>query len=350
MVTCGWTNARNEHEWEATRIWRNRNVARYLGIDYTNDSQLADALSSAFPTLKNAHDLISETTGITHFYKAFRTETLKRVRRDSEKIWQACETAAAQGLKAPEKISRAYQILDGLGDVVVSGKRMRLTNGLSPLIASLDPNRGIPIINSKTRKLLRHLGFKSDTEGALALSGLIGSKGIRHSFDLDVYANTGTFPARSRSRKQDSSRRQIRELGLKSELRSTAHLAKQTRSIMKRHNELTNQFLAYVRMRYYEAQEADFDAFLPYWKDKEHVLVEAKTAATGPVGRTQVRQGIGQLFDYQHTHRSDFPEGKVRLALLLPSEPPVDISELLRSLKIEVLWFESSILRGTIKI
>lgn len=85
-------------------------------------------------------------------------------------------------------------------------------------------------------------------------------------------------------------------------------------------------------------------------RKERHLLIEAKTAFTGPSGRMQLRQAIGQLFDYRHTYASHFPPGKVDLAVLLPSEPSEDVQRLLKSLTIEILWFERTKLKGTITL
>jgi hypothetical protein len=77
-------------------------------------------------------------------------------------------------------------------------------------------------------------------------------------------------------------------------------------------------------------------------------LIEAKTASEGVMGRAQIRQAIGQLYDYRFSSLHD--NKKVDLAVLLLKEPHRDIKKLLNSLGIEVLWFKGKNLTGTIQL
>jgi hypothetical protein len=77
------------------------------------------------------------------------------------------------------------------------------------------------------------------------------------------------------------------------------------------------------------------------------LLIEAKTASEGSAGRSQVRQAIGQLYDYRFTH---MPKNKVDLAVLLRKEPSAHVQRLLASLGIELLWFKGKALNGTIQL
>ena len=95
-------------------------------------------------------------------------------------------------------------------------------------------------------------------------------------------------------------------------------------------------------------KESRFDALVLEWKKGRHLLIEAKTASSGPSGRAQIRQAIGQLFDYRHTYSSYFPPGRIDLAVLLPTKPHSEVQSLLKSLGIEVLWFERKKLTGRI--
>jgi hypothetical protein len=67
-------------------------------------------------------------------------------------------------------------------------------------------------------------------------------------------------------------------------------------------------------------------------------LYEAK----GTVERGAIRMAIGQLLDY-----SRFLTPRPRLAVLLPSRPRLDLSELLRELQIEVVWREGDSFRDS---
>jgi hypothetical protein len=76
-------------------------------------------------------------------------------------------------------------------------------------------------------------------------------------------------------------------------------------------------------------------------------LIEAKTASEGASGRAQIRQAIGQLYDYRFMF---MPKNNVDLAVLLPKEPSAHVQRLLDSLGIEVLWFKGKALMGTIHL
>jgi hypothetical protein len=99
----------------------------------------------------------------------------------------------------------------------------------------------------------------------------------------------------------------------------------------------------------YTLQEGEFDALIPDWKPGRQLLIEAKTASAGSGGRTQVRQAIGQLFDYRYKF-FDSEKEQVDLVVLLPSEPSLDIRALLQSLGIEVIWFNGNKIEGTIEL
>jgi hypothetical protein len=90
-----------------------------------------------------------------------------------------------------------------------------------------------------------------------------------------------------------------------------------------------------------------FDALVVGWNNGRDLLIEAKTASEGPSGRSQIRQAIGQLFDYRFTF---MPEKDVDVAVLLANEPSDHIQGLLASLGIGLLWFKGKSLRGTIRL
>jgi hypothetical protein len=203
-------------------------------------------------------------------------------------------------------------------------------------------------MNSKTDRLLGAIGKGRDADGAAALSHLIGHNGIKHSFDLDVYASTADFTKIKRHRNLPSTSSDFRDVGLKSEIDSLARIAASRKRIRKLHNALTNRLLDYLMWRY-TPQESEFDAVIPDWRPGRKLLIEAKTASDGPGGRTQIRQAIGQLFDYRHKFFNNEKE-QVDLAVFLPKEPSPDIRALLRSLGIEVIWFKGKKLNGSIEL
>ena len=113
---------------------------------------------------------------------------------------------------------------------------------------------------------------------------------------------------------------------------------------------MTNRLLDWLAWRYPVPKESRFDAAILNWRKQRHLLIEVKTAWEGPSGRLQIRQAIGQLFDYRHTYVAHFPPGEIDLAILLPSQPSSDLLSLLKALKIEVLWFERGNVTGTVTL
>lgn len=351
LIRCGWTNVRGDDSgYESTRTWRNNHIADYLQVEYESDAQLASELASAFPRLKQPSKLVQMHTGITHYYKALRPETVEFIKTHSKYIAEAFQQVASPRPEPVAKIKRVVNSIVGLGAIHIREKEISPLNGLTPTLACLDPSRRFPIMNEKTRRLLQAIGHRQDSQGAVALSKLIGSHGIRNSFDLDVYGATTDFSRLRKRRHRKFPPGQFKDVGLKSEVAGYAYIAKNRYRIRKLHNRLTNLLEDYLKWRHLPLQECQFDGFVPDWKPGRHLLIEAKTASAGTQGRMQVRQAIGQLFDYRQIYASRFPPGKVDLAVLLPSKPSADIHSLLRSLGIEVLWFKRLELQGTITL
>jgi hypothetical protein len=231
-------------------------------------------------------------------------------------------------------------------------------NPLSPVLACLDPRRRFPIMNQRTHRLLRAIGKEHDGDGAVALHRLIGSHGIRDSFELDVYSQIAEkrLPAPPRrtiardatANSRGGRRRRAKLVPEKSELDSFAHLVARRVRIRKEHNRLTNRFRQGV-FADIRPQEAGFDLLIDRWKKGRSLLIEAKTAWKGPSGRTQIRQAIGQLFDYRLQY---FPKSlaSVDMAVLVPTEPSQEIKALLDSAGIAVIWFSGRRLGATVTL
>lgn len=183
----------------------------------------------------------------------------------------------------------------------------------------------------------------------VALSKLIGPYyGLKDAFELDAYVVDQKFPKPQTRTRMFGSNESFKDVGLKSEINSFAQIAAKKAVITKRHNKMLNDLRDYVFWRYRIApKENRFDALVFGWKKGRDLLIEAKTASEGPGGRSQIRQAIGQLYDYRFTH---MPKNKVDLAVLLPKVPGGHVQSLLASLGIEVLWFKGKTLTGTIRL
>jgi hypothetical protein len=197
--------------------------------------------------------------------------------------------------------------------------------------------------------LLRSIRQRADKEGVVALSKLIGpTYDIKDARELDVYANTEKFPKSKPHLFVGGSTSGFRDVGVKSEVNSFAQITAKKTIITKLHNELTNDLRNYLLVHYKIAPKEDrFDALVLNWKKGRKLLIEAKTASQGPSGRAQIRQAIGQLYDYRFTF---MPKNNVDLAVLLRKEPGADVKRLLRSLDIELLWFKGKSLDGTVSL
>jgi hypothetical protein len=346
LVRCGWVNRSKDRH--ATRGFRNHRIADFLGVQYQSIDQLAEDLSAAFPRLARPKFLLQMDTGVTHYREPYRLATLQFVERHSEHVGAAFRLVSSVNRKNDQRIRDAVEILLGLGPIHTLERQVSPLNGLTPVMACLDPRRKFPILGERTKRLLAAIGKRKDADGAVGLSHLIGHHGIKNSFDLDVYALTLKFKSSGMRRAQILPKGEFRDVGLKSEIDSIARIAAARRQIHKRHNALTNRLRDYL-MWSYTFQEDQFDGLIPDWKPGRNLLIEAKTASDGPVGRTQVRQAIGQLFDYRHRFFGQ-EKRQVDLAVLLPVEPSSKIQSLLASLDIGVIWFKGGKLEGTIKL
>jgi len=352
LTACAWTNARADGTGdESTREWRNDILADYLGVDYQSISVLGKALSRAFPkfTAFKASRLLTTQTGITNHYTAIRPRTRRYVLRHARDLCSLFNAVSSHQQPPEEKIRGVATQLARMRRISTpGGGSISPFNPLSPVLACLDPNRRFPIMNQRTHRLLRAIGKEHDGDGAVALYNLIGSHGIRDSFDLDVYSQVaeGDFrpvPRRKSARSTDR-KGGHRFLPIKSEVDSFARMAARSVRIRKEHNKLTNRFrkAVFANVR---PQEKNFDLLIDGWKGNRQLLIEAKTDWKGPTGRMQIRQAIGQLFDYRLQYFAE-DLASVDLAVLVPTEPNDEIKNLLDSLRIGVLWFQGRRLCG----
>lgn len=355
LTQCGWTNRAEVRGPETTRLWRNRRIAKYLGGTYkSDDDELARRLCKALPRLplQTARGLLGANTGVTHYRNSFRTATLNLIEHKPEVVRRAFEKASTVNQPAEQKAFVIASAIEGLGTIKVGKTPVSMFNGLTPILACLDPQRRFPIMNQKTRALLARLGFALDADGIRQLVRLIGRGGIgvTDSFVLDAYALFQKFPPLPERRKSTAvAETEYRELGFKSEAESIAKINAKRTTITRTHNALTNRFkIALLGKQRLAPKEYRFDALVEEWKKGRNLLVEAKTVSEGPVGRMQVRQAIGQLFDYRFTYFQN--EKKLDMAVLLYKRPSEDVRKLLASLQIESLWFEGKRLTGTIRL
>ncbi len=353
LVQCGWSNiGGNNGTPESTLRWRNEKIADYLGeSSRQSDEGLATALTKRFPTLKQevAFRILRAPTGIAHYRNSFRAATEQFVKDHADRLSIAFKRVVSVASNSKEKVNQVAVMIERLGKIDANGRQISPFNGLTPTLACLDPQRRFPIMNQKTRSLLRGIDKEPNADGVVALYELIGrDNNVKDSFELDAYACGEKFemPQRTRSTK-NRSKKAFRDVGLKSEINSIAMIDANRKTITKQHNILTNRLRNYLLWRHITASEDKFDILIKAWKKGRDLLIEAKTASEGPAGRAQVRQAIGQLFDYRF---SFLPRETVDLAVLLANKPSSHVQELLASLDIGLLWFEGTKLKGTIRL
>ena len=349
LIRCSWVNGGS---YEACREWRNEHLAEWLGLRRdAPDKDISAALRKRLSmSTSEAKWLVDTPSGITGYYAAHRTKFLKQVRKNAKTIRKAFVLVSnSRGADVEKKIEQVASLILKLPLFSIpSGGKTSMMNGLSPVLACLDPQCRFPIMNARTKRLLSSLGKDADSQGALSLSRLIGQKGIKDSLYLDVYAATRGQELKPAKRVPSMYAREPRMAGLKNEEKSVANYAKRKGMIRKQHNALINQFLRAVEWRYMP-KEAEYDLLIENWELGRWLLIEAKTELNGILERAQLRQAIGQLFDYRW--RSLRKKGdKVDLALLTPSKPDKDVLGLLDELGIEALWFEEKKLTGTISL
>jgi hypothetical protein len=351
LAQCAWNTRGRKNEGDSTRRWRNHKIAEYLQVPYGSDQQLAQDLHSQFRSLglSTSLSIAAEKTGITLYYTAYHPATLEFIKGHPRQIALAYRLVSARSADVHSKVRRVAALIESLGEFDAGGKTVSPFKGFTPVLSCLDPQSRFPIMNKLTRPLLKCTGRKADSDGAVALSKLIGPNyDITDASELDVYANTEKFPKLKSHAPAVRSAHGFKDIGIKSEINSLARIAAKKTVITKRHNKLINDLGEYLLGRYRTApKEYRFDALVLDWKKGRDLLIEAKTASEGASGRAQIRQAIGQLYDYRFTHMRN---GNVDLAVLLPKEPSAHVQRLLASLGIQLLWFKGKALEGSVRL
>jgi hypothetical protein len=354
LMRATWVGS-HEHS-DAARLTRNRYWGRWLGVlDWRDEHKLADALQRKLPALSGARSrrIVGTHTGMTLYYTAVRPNTISFLKRHRKAIAGAATRVAAVEPHAVQKVRTIARILEALPRIrMPRGGQIPCFSGLTPFLACLDPQRRFPIMNAQTTWLLGILRANEDADGAAALAELIGKHDIADSFSLDVYGYSNEARIkralrairRGRSAIVPPNPRHSNTLGRD----GLAILAKRQLRVRRLHNRLTNRFRKAIGW-YHDLKQSRVDILIERWNGNRWLIVEAKTATSGNAGAWQLRQAIGQLFDYRLIY---FPKTwrRVDLALLTPSEPPRHVLDLLRTLKIEAIWFRRNKLGGTIKL
>lgn len=117
------------------------------------------------------------------------------------------------------------------------------------------------------------------------------------------------------------------------QVRQRAAALVKTRAI---HNKLTNAFKRWCEARLrIVPKKSNFDVLIEL--GNKRVLIEAKSTSVGGEGRQQIREAIGQLYDYSFEHWPEDYKNTI-LAVLLPDAAPEHIRLLLARLGIGLIW------------
>ncbi|MFZ2970956.1 MAG: hypothetical protein WA063_07460 [Minisyncoccia bacterium] len=336
LMKCGWLNHGKEG---TTARWRNLQLAKYLKTE--DENQLLEAILKQWPKMNKSKIsyFLKQDTGVTNYRPSLRPSAEEYVKEQIVALSKIFSRVASVKNDSLKTIMDAMAIIDKLPPVKLPGKKKTsIINAITPCLSCLDPQKRFPIMNNRTKELLKALDIRQDAKGAKKLYELIGQYNIKNNIELDIYSQKYKFPI-NKAAGGISKKGDVREVGLKSEENSAGNIDKQKTRIRKEHNKLINKFSSSKQVYCYVLEEGYFDLLIKNWKNDRALLIEAKTSSTGVGGRSQVRQAIGQLFDY----RRNYIEGdlsKIDLALLLPSEPDKEVAELLYSLEIHILWFD----------
>ncbi len=350
LIQLSWCNTVNGKYSKSTIEWHNKAIAKYFNYNYVSKNHIVKCIIKHWPTIIEDHakNILENVYGITHYYRAYRTIAKQYIKRNIKNISRIFFLVSRKTKNPSEKIKKIMKIADNLPLLKTPrNSKSSILNALTPALACLDPNYRFPIMNQKTDKLLHIINKINNIEGAVELSKLIKqNKRIRNSFELDVYSQNEKLP-KIQHKKVPIKKMKTRFIGFKSEENSIRNLKRRSIVVRKLHNKLIAKFKEILKWCT-PLQEADFDILIPNYKRDRILLIEVKSSSVGSGGRLQIRQAIGQLFDYRH---QCFPyiRNKVDLAILLPSKPMDDILLLLKSIRIHVLWFKNNKLCGTIK-
>jgi hypothetical protein len=195
-------------------------------------------------------------------------------------------------------------------------------------MACLDSRGKAPIVNQRTKLILKSLGLASSTlvEQYDRLVRFIGQPGIKDAFDLDR-ADFKTLKAAN-----------ARELAHRDQDDAKYWRTINSGMMKKDHNKMTNALRKICNKAGLSVEEgADqdclYDAIIRnYLGTEKHLLIEVKTDTAAPM----CRMAVGQLLDY----RWRLVENEtIDLAILLPTKPAADMFRYLDQVGVKVWWF-----------
>ena len=146
LVQCGGTTKAKVRGTETARLWRNKNLAEFLGVAYTSDAKLARGLCEKLPRLEPgaATKLLRTPTGVTHYPNFYHDAALRFVRRYSSPVARAFERVSRVERAPEEKAFGVASMIEALGKIKSRASWLSPFNALTPALACLDPQRRFP--------------------------------------------------------------------------------------------------------------------------------------------------------------------------------------------------------------
>jgi hypothetical protein len=292
--------------------------------------------------------LVQTHTGYTNFYNAFRNSSLQWIEVNFKKLLPLYLSAYSEGTD----LSRAELIRDiAKLPKIPKGNNLEQTtkpeNLLTPTFFTLDREIRFPIINGNqsVTDLLKAL----DVDGSdlyqqfSAVIKLYGVGGIKDAADLDQIGKDLPDFIDSPEKKANKKLLESKVTGNNTDLTlkdesDVVVLQKSITKIQRRiHNELTNEILSCLSsFTLLEGRDDScmFDVLVRNYDGENDLLIEVKSSTE----KANIRMAIGQLLNYWYELKGK----KTRhVAILLPEKPDEKSIQLLDSIDIGLLWFES---------
>lgn len=333
---------------EAGYLWRTKlpGLGVIFNADYSGwslDEVADDVMRKLGSKNKQTRNLITGETGFTNFRYTYRNSALGWVRRNQNALKSILHrsykmTSKTQGKGIVASIAVLPKIPSPSGSNMASVELM-----MTPLCFAIAEKMLFPIINGSNHVnlLLQSVGAKSAplTEQYLALTALIGKKGIKDAADLDTRAIelAGTEPVKGSQIGRKLTVKE-RDLPPKDEKEYQVLQKSLQKSAVRTHNTLTNKLLKYygAEKKLREGAGSNrFDVLIPEYDKDGDLLVEVKSSTN----IADVRMAIGQLYDY---HRKIENQENTNIAVLLPKYPNEDVRELLAYADIGLLYFNGN--------
>jgi hypothetical protein len=192
LIQCSWNSQIRKPTRRSVTEPRNRLLARYFNIPAGTDATLEGRLESACRFLVDrGKNLLQTPTGLCNCRGPIRAKTYAFLARHSGNLAALFHEVSSREPPTEEKIESLMKLIDDTA--AEHGSGVALLNGMTPVLACLDPARMFPLINGRTRWFLNErFGAKRhpvglDRNGAALLLSLLSSGESENSMQLDVH-------------------------------------------------------------------------------------------------------------------------------------------------------------------